>query len=353
MHCLSSAWVHFRNLEPRRTEWSLGLNLLIGANGSGKTNILEALHLLGGWGPFQGSRALADLLSWQTSERTSRVEGRFGGEETLRVEAQIRSRIVLRLDGRATRASDVRARLPLLAFQPADLALVEGSPSTRRLFLDRLCALLFPLYALRLHEYRRALRQRVCLLRQRRDPSLTTKLLIPLGGWLWSARSSAVELLRLGLDRTGDLLPDALDVTFHRGGSQGVDEPERDLAEGLRFTADRERSAARVFVGPQRDDMALRSRGREASVVFSRGHRRRVAVALMLGAAWAVERRLRRKPVLLLDEVTAELDEEGRDRTFAVLQASSWQVFAATAGGVAYEWPGAVWMIRQGEVTER
>jgi DNA replication and repair protein RecF len=73
----------------------------------------------------------------------------------------------------------------------------------------------------------------------------------------------------------------------------------------------------------------------------------------MLGAAWAVERRLRRKPILLLDEVTAELDERGRDRTFAVLQGSSWQVFAATAGGVAYEWPGSVWVIRQGEVMER
>ncbi len=353
MHCLSVAWVHFRNLGPRKTEWSSGLNLLIGPNGSGKTNILEALHLLGGWGPFQGGRSVADLPFWSVPGATARIEGSFGGEESLRVEALIRGRSSLRLDGKMTKASEIRARLPLLAFQPGDLALVEGSPSVRRLFLDRLCALLFPLYALRLYEYRRALRQRICLLRQHRDCSLTTKVLVPLGGWIWSARRSAVDLLRLGLAHTGDLLPGALDVEFQRGGSRGLDEPERDLFEAFRQTADRERASGRVFVGPQRDDLLLRCEGREASARFSRGHRRRAAVALMLGAGWAVERRLRRRPILLLDEVTAELDEAGRNRTFAVLQASSWQVFAATAGGAAYEWPGVVWMVRQGEVTER
>lgn len=353
MHALSSSWLHFRNLQPRRTEWSSGLNLLIGANGSGKTNILEAFHLLGGWGPFQGGRTLSTLLSWSQPEGTARIEGHFSGEEPLSVQALIRSRSSLRLDGKVTKASEIRARLPLLAFQPEDLALVEGSPSRRRAFLDRLCALLFPLYALRLYEYRRALRQRVCLLRQRRDVTLTTKVLAPLGAWIWASRRSAVDLLRLGLEETGDLLPDVLDVEFHRGGSVGLDEPERDFLEAVGRNAPRERALGRVFVGPQRDDLLLRSRGREAALFFSRGHRRRVAVALMLGAAWAVERRLRRKPILLLDEVTAELDERGRDRTFAVLQGSSWQVFAATAGGVAYEWPGSVWVIRQGEVEER
>jgi DNA replication and repair protein RecF len=73
----------------------------------------------------------------------------------------------------------------------------------------------------------------------------------------------------------------------------------------------------------------------------------------MLAAAWAVERKMHRKPILLLDEVTAELDASGRNATFGALQATGWQVFAATAEEAAYEWPGTVWDVKTGKVLER
>lgn len=86
---------------------------------------------------------------------------------------------------------------------------------------------------------------------------------------------------------------------------------------------------------------------------MSRGQRRRTAVALMLAAGWAVERKLRRKPLLILDEIAAELDDRGRNILIDALVESSWQVFAATAESSMNGWPGTVWQVRQGNITSR
>ena len=336
----------YRNLEDREISWSPGINVLLGPNGAGKTNLLEAMDLLAGWGPF-GDRP-ASVVPWEGSGDTW-VRGRLEGEETAVASVQVRGRTLLRWGGSPVRATQMRTSLPVLAFLPDSLSVVEGSASQRRRLLDQVGALVYPPYALRLHDYRRALRQRTACLRRGERDDLVLRVLAPLGVWLWRAREDVVRRLASRLEGVGPLLSAPLELRYHRGGGGWEEDSKEDFRRGLLRHRDRERLSRTPLVGPQRDDLAFLSGKIPAAERFSRGHRRRAAVALMLASAGVVRDALRRDPVLLLDEVTAELDGEGKGILFSSLEATGWQVFAATADADA-PLPGAVYRIEGGKV---
>nr|MBP6332885.1 DNA replication and repair protein RecF [Aminivibrio sp.] len=123
-----------------------------------------------------------------------------------------------------------------------------------------------------------------------------------------------------------------------------------DWWKSLETWSERERRSCLSLVGPHRDDLMVRTGGREAAAFFSRGQIRRASVALMLAAGKAVEARLRRKPLILLDEIASELDREGRKITMASLAGTGWQVVAAAAEMTADEWPGSMWKVEEGAV---
>jgi DNA replication and repair protein RecF len=349
MRCSWFQSFEFRNLKPQRLEWALGLNLLRGENGAGKTNLLEVLRLLSGWGPFRG-RVASEAPRWGGTAGKAALKGGFSGEENLEIAAFVGRRVDLRRDGKPVGAATVRSRVPALSFTPEDLSLIEGPPAIRRRFLDGLCALLLPLYAFRLLEYRKALRQRTAALRQNRGVQATARVLAPLASWIWASRAAAVDLLRMGLSEVSELLPEPVEIAFSRGGSLGLEDGMEDFWASLARHAKVEERIGLPVVGPHRDELVIEGKGKPAVQVFSRGHRRRAAVALMMAAGWAVERKLRRAPVLLLDEVAAELDDAGRSVLVESLDARGWQVFAATAESAFDGWPGAVWRVSAGEV---
>lgn len=342
-------WEGFRNLKPRRLEWSEGLHLLLGSNGSGKTNILEALHVMTGWGSLRGEK-VPDLRDWRGSARGTFLTGAFSGEEDLEIRVGIGTRIVMKNGNDPIRASHLRPLVPSLIFLPGDLSLVEGSPSVRRRLLDRLCALLFPVYAQRLHEYSRALRQRNASIKYGRNMMATARVMAPLAAWIWACRLAAVDLICNGLDDTRTLLPEGVSVVLKRG-SIGLEDLHGDFWESLKATEKEEKSSGVCRVGPHRDDLEIRFGERDAARCFSRGYRRRIAVALLLASGRAVERKMRKKPILLLDEVTAELDHEGRESLIRSLVETEWQVFATTAEDCSPVWPGKIWNVGNGDVS--
>ena len=349
MRCSWTQTFEYRNLQPQRLEWALGLNLLRGANGAGKTNVLEGLRLLSGWGPFRG-RSAPDIPRWGSPGGKSVLKGAFEGEESLQVGVLVGRRVDLRKDGRPVGASTVRSKVPALCFTPEDLALVEGAPAIRRRFLDCLCALMLPLYALRLLEFRRVLRQRTAALRTNRGVSATARVMAPLASWIWASRAAAADLLKAGLGEVESLLPGKVEIAFSRGGSLGLEDGLEDFWASLARHAESEHRAGIPLVGPHRDDLFVGNGEKPAVQVYSRGHRRRLAVALMMAAGWAVQRKLRREPILLLDEVAAELDDGGRAVLVEALVQRRWQVFAATAESAFDGWPGATWAVSGGTV---
>jgi DNA replication and repair protein RecF len=230
------------------------------------------------------------------------------------------------------------------------MSLLDGPPVIRRNFLDRICALLFPLYARRISDFRRAVRHRSILLREGKKTGHVSRAMAPLASWIWSSRGEAVELLSLGLAHFPALSPASLELFHVRGGSTGTENPLDDWWQSLEAWSDRERKCCLSLVGPHRDDLLVRTGGREAAVFFSRGQMRRASVAMMLAAGKAVEARLKRKPLILLDEIASELDREGRKITVDSLMDTGWQVIAAAAELPGAEWPGRIWKVEEGAV---
>ena len=345
MYFKSSYFYNFRNLMPERLLWSPGFNLITGRNGAGKTNFLEGLNLISGWGPLEKGTKMSALATWRadgsdkTDDRHDRASLWAGvsGEESAELFMSIGLRCSLKLDEKNTTASVVRSRVPVLPFLSDHLSLLRGSASHRRGLLDRVGSLISPSYARRLHDYKKALRQKSVLLRRRSDTRVANRTLIPLGAWLWTAREELSRLLEDALARFSDLLAVPMRVVYVRGGGGLDEEPLTDFRKALSEKNAGERAAGIPLVGPQRDDLRLICGTREAAVALSRGQSRRAASALVLASAYVVERSLARKPVLLFDEIASELDVDGRDATFDALLSTGCQVFAASADPIDFE----------------
>ena len=369
MELLETAWRCFRNLEPSRRQWRPGLNVFLGPNGSGKTNILESINVLSGWGafPVSGSR-VSSMITWDFEEKRAFLSGRASGERDLEITAQIGERLSLRISDERVTYSELRALLPSLSFLPGDMNLLDGSPSVRRLFLDKLCALCFPLYARRLAEYRQLVRQRTALLRRDGGGSVpisfalkaSTLPIAQMGGWIRRARQKAVDLLseKLSIESSSfesDILPFSVNVAMElRGGNIENFELEyciEDLRSALDADVERELRAGLVLVGPHRDDLTFSCLGRPAALTLSRGQKRRVVMAAVLAAGRLIETKLRLKPILILDDVTAELDSEGRALMGRAIVATGWQVFATGVENPFRTADATMWYVRDGKIT--
>ncbi|GHS85094.1 DNA replication and repair protein RecF [Synergistales bacterium] len=352
MRFIETFCVGFRNIKPCRLTWRQGLNVLTGSNGAGKTNVLESLNILSGWGPFGGAK-ISQLLSWRYADSTAPVAALScvaSGERDARVDVKLTSRASLRLNGEAASYSDIRMSVPSLSFLPGDVNLLDGTPAVRRLFLDKVCALVSPLYARRRAEYRRLIRQRTSILRGAYTSSNSIALrasvvpLVQLGSWIREVRAQVLEMIQSDMK-----LKDALFMTLSLD-FRGYPDMERGFYE-LR---ERELHARAVLVGPHRDDVVFTvsggaNKGRLAGEAFSRGQKRRAVIEIILAAGRLIEKKLRAAPILLLDDVCAELDEAAKRETTEALAATGWQVFV-TSASADFD-PRALWSVKDGEIT--
>jgi DNA replication and repair protein RecF len=276
------------------------------------------------------------------------------------------------VDGERATYSGVRALLPSLVFLPRDIDLLDGPPSLRRLFVDRISALISPPYARRLAEYRQILRQRAALLRSPRPNrtalEATALPLVRFGGWIRAIRRRIVDLLEKELSEERALLPCALEIALeHRGskvlvpgGEFSGEAPveidfsifEEALAADLRANLERERHARMPLVGPHRDDLLFSCLGRPAALSLSRGQKRRTVAAAILAAGRVIRSRTRVAPILLLDDVAAELDAAGRRLMGQALASSGWQVFLTGAENPFPDEESAIILLQDGAIVE-
>lgn len=323
----------FRSWREVQLEAHSGANLLLGPNGSGKSNLLEALHVCAlGFSPR--SRSERDLVRWGAERFVTRLQA-SRGETPLELAAScdLAGRKETRVDGAPGRLfSRLVGHLSVVGLYPEDLQYVRGGPELRRSFLDALSCQLDPNLVEPLREYARVVKQRNACLKEgdQRDAQLLEVLdhqMIEKAIPLLEARMDLVERLVEPVARLhGSLSGDTESVDLFYRGSYGTDDlPRRGPALRERLETRRralrnaESSAQSTLFGPHRDELTILLAGRPARETASQGQTRTLAIALRLASAELLAQHPERPPVLLLDDVFAELDGPRRERLAKLL----------------------------------
>ncbi|CAN5507247.1 DNA replication/repair protein RecF [soil metagenome] len=312
--------------------------VVIGDNGQGKSNLLEAIYYLHLLRSVRGARDV-DVVRFGAAgfHIAARTEGGMNHEINAGFERHGK-RKRLKLDGaEPERLSDALGALPCVLFSPADVDLVAGAPSARRRYLDILLALSSRAYLGALQRYRHALAQRNAALRDamRSSGAVAEKSVAvweaPLarhGAVLWRERvewaDQAAPRFASMCASIGEPSPVSLRyATSLEPSSHDVVDVEAALARGLAERRPLDMRRCLTHTGPHRDDLALLLAGRELRAFGSAGQQRTGAISLRLLEGETLRERLGRTPMLLLDDPFAELDVNRSSRILALLAEQS------------------------------
>jgi DNA replication and repair protein RecF len=304
--------------------------LVTGANGVGKTNLLEAVHVgAQGFSP----RTRADPRLVRFGEPAARV--RLGGENLgtpfeTEVELAPPQPKRIRMNGALLGAGDeLRLRLSALAFTPDRLAVVKGGPLVRRAYLDRMLGRLFPARASLPSDYARSLAQRNAALRRVRAGESSLDALEP-----WTEQ---VAVLGDELDRARAALVAELAPGFRaHAGALGLADPamayeEEGLAAAtLAERLERDIERGTTGVGPHLRDAAITAAGRDLRAFGSQGEQRTAVLGLVLAEAELLAERRGEPPLLLMDDVFSELDRERGEALVARIPPRGQTIVTAT-----------------------
>jgi DNA replication and repair protein RecF len=329
----------FRSYPSVDLELTSGLCAVLGPNGVGKSNLLEAIGYLALLESFRGAPTEALVRAGSTS---AVVRGTVRSDEREQlIEAELvpsgRNRILVNRQ-RLTRSRDLLGAVRVTVFSPDDLALLKGGPGLRRTYLDQLLVSLDPRNDALRSELERALRQRNALLKQTRG-RLDEAAELTLEVWDAKVVAAGEELAQRRAETVARIEPVVVEAY---GDVAGAPEPislryeapwrEVGLAAALRAARADELRRGVTLVGPHRDDLVVALNGLPARTHASQGEQRSLALALRLASHRLVHEVVGTPPVLLLDDVFSELDP---DRSAALLGSlPPGQTFLSTAAGL-------------------
>ena len=370
---LSLSALNVRGLDSLECEFSPGINVVCGPNGCGKTTILESVHLLSQGFSFR-AKDLKEIIRWNQNEFVLRGNFEEGGHSYVRAIQAGRQKTIAKENGNAVRSPTAFfGQNPSVIMQPSDIELLRGAPEVRRRWLDEILCFRSASNTDLLRRYKRVLQQRNQWLKQfKKDGAavggeelfrILTAQLIDLGAALWVSRVNlAAEISPVitayyrrlsggadeitcaykssilkeidALDVADPLDEDSLEDIPEGGDEQAAGVPDEEVfrkafANKLRNREVAERALGMTLVGPHRDDLDLCASGYGMRSVGSQGQCRSAAIAMRF-AAVDVAARYVHKPILLLDDVFAELDVNRRDAVATLIREKDCQVLIAT-----------------------
>ncbi|MDF7627041.1 DNA replication/repair protein RecF [Lactobacillaceae bacterium L1_55_11] len=328
---------HFRNYTDLDLSFQPGVNVFLGENAQGKTNLLESIYALALTRSHRTNND-RDLIEWGEKEATvsGRVAHRYGETPiSLSFSSKGKHARVNHLD--QSRLSDYIGQLNIIVFAPEDLALVKGSPSVRRRFIDMEFGQMNPAYLHNTSLYRQVLKERNAYLKrlqlkQTQDRvflDVLTDQLVEAGSKVIAARADFIKRLaeaaqpihaevsdqREQLDLAYKTLVSSPDLT-----AMSVDEIAEEFRAALNRQAEREILMGTTLVGPHRDDFQVLVNDNDVAVFGSQGQQRTAALAIKLAEIDLMRAETGEYPVLLLDDVLSELDASRQTHLLLAIQ---------------------------------
>jgi DNA replication and repair protein RecF len=339
---LESIQAHqFRNLSG---ELSLGprLNIILGNNGQGKTNWLEAIYLLSRTKSFRTQR-LQEVIRF--GEKTAFVRAQVTRGAGLRRDLQVTiqgNTKTISVNGKREPLARYLGQLQVFSFTAAELEVVRGVPEARRRFIDRGVASLQPTYVQTIADYSRVIKQKNRILQDANEQGLGllevedlvspwNQQIVGLASEIHDARTDYIkrinEVLERGLFEQRDV---HIDYVSALAGKGDLSDYKSLVSQRLQLRIQAELAAGRSLIGPHRDDLEVLLEGREMRVFGSSGQQRSALLLLDLAAISLYNSRHGDYPLFLIDDVDAELDER-RIRHLLEYLESRTQTFITTS----------------------
>lgn len=302
--------VNVRSHESRKIELSPHVTVVTGRNGAGKTTLLEAIYVLLQGSSFKGSDK--DLL--RHNAPWYRIDLMLDDDSVRTVafdpsKASGKKKFII--DDKTSYRLSPKHKYPIVLFEPEDLRLLHGSPSRRRLFLDRFITQIDPTYSSILRKYERALKQRNTLLKDEyateNDLFAWNVSLSEYGAQIMNQRKLIIERIDKTIEQdyySLSQVSDVIAVTYSYADEITPGKLLRDLEESYRY----DKVVGYTSVGPHRHDMTILFNNSPALSVASRGEVRTILLALKKIEVAIITELTGRPPVILLDDVFSELD---------------------------------------------
>lgn len=335
---------HFRNYREQQVSFTAAKTIVLGDNAQGKSNLIEAVEILSA---LKSHRTSRDRELIQSSETSAQITGNLDRLATGNIELSI----TLRANGRRTvalnglaqrRQLDFLGKLNMVQFSSLDLDLVRGGPDCRRSWMDGLLIQLEPIYAHILQQYNQILRQRNARIKTIKAAQQEGKTIAIDDLALWDAQLAVAgsRVIRRRDRVIQRLLPFAqhwheaisgkieqLEITYRPNvaieGDANISSPEAIQSAFLDKIQEKrtiELYQGSSLVGPHRDDIEFTVNGTAARQYGSQGQQRTLVLALKLAELKLIEEVIGEPPILLLDDVLAELDLHRQNQLLDAIQ---------------------------------
>ncbi|MFA5262686.1 MAG: DNA replication/repair protein RecF [Opitutaceae bacterium] len=335
---------NYRNIALARLELTGERQFFSGANGQGKTNLLEAVGMLTALRSFRTADSKLLIAHGQAEAGLAfKIDHEVQGDTTVRITLRGDGKEVCVDQNRVARLGDYLGQFPTVVFSSQDLQLVRGAPGARRRWLDLTLAAMDRSYLLALQTYHRALAERNALLKaggNMAELAAFEQAMAPAAVALIERRKADLAALGIMLTDSYARIADAPEpVEFLYASDCGEDSPDAFRAL-MRDNRERDLRMRTTLRGPHRDDFEFIVQGVSAKDFASEGQQRLLVIALRLAQADWFEKRSGVKPILLADDVVGELDPCRRERFWSAIGPEI-QVMATSTevpNGIGAEW---------------